>query len=230
MQRCTSCGLNITGHRRACPLCGCRLTDLGQTWNSDIKEETYEIFPTVPVKFTYDLIFKITTFVGILAIIVINIINYVFIPHLAIYVPLSLGVVCAWTIINVGFIQRKNIPKNIMYEAVIILLLCIIWDKANVWRGWSIAYVLPTVSASLCVFYFVMGIADRRRLTTYAGYFAVSLIGIVITAVLMYLDFFHGVSQYFAAISFGIGLSLLIAQIVFRGKSFFSELHRWLHM
>ncbi len=223
MQRCSSCGVNITGERRACPLCGRKL-------DADVTEESYEIFPQVPVKFTYDLIFKISTFLGILAIIVINIINYVFIPHLAIYVPLSLGVVCAWTIINVGFVQRKNIPKNIMYEAVIVVLLCIIWDKANGWRGWSIDYVLPVVSASLAVFYFVMGIADRRRLTTYAGYFIISMVGIAITAVLLFLDVFEGISQYFASISVGVGSSLLIAQIIFRGRSFFSEVHRWLHM
>ncbi len=223
-QRCSSCGVKLTGERRACPLCGHKL-------EGNVTEEVYEIFPQVPVKFTYDLIFKITTFVGILAIIVINIINYVFIPHLAIYVPLTLGVICAWTIINVGFVQRKNIPKNIMYEAVIVVLLCFLWDKANGWRGWSIGYVLPVVSASLCVFYFVMGIADSRRLTTHAGYFMVSMIGIVITAILLYLGIFEGiVARYFAVISVGVGLTLLIAQIVFRGRSFFSELHRWIHM
>jgi len=222
-QRCSSCGVKLTGERRACPLCGRKL-------NGDVTEESYEIFPQVPVKFTYDLIFKISTFVGILAIIVINIINYVFIPHLAIYVPLTLGIIFAWIIINVGFVQRKNIPKNIMHEAVIVVLLCILWDKVNGWRGWSVDYVLPVVSASLCVFYFVMGIADRRRLTTHAGYFMVSMIGIVITAILMYVGIFEGIAQYFAVLSIGVGLTLLIAQIVFRGRSFFSELHRWIHM
>lgn len=222
-QRCSSCGVWLTGERRACPLCGRRL-------DGAANEEDYEIFPHVPTKFTYDLIFKLTTFLGILAIIVINIINYVFIPHLAIYVPLTLGVVCAWTIINVGFVQRKNIPKNIMYEAVIVILLCIIWDKANGWYGWSIDYVLTAVSATLCIFYFVMGIVDSRRLTTHAGYFMISMLGIVTTAVLMYMGSFDGVAQYFAAISVGVGLTLLIAQVIFRGRRFFSEIYRWIHM
>ena len=222
-QRCSSCGVKLTGERRACPLCGRKL-------EGNVTEESYEIFPQVPVKFTYDLIFKITTFVGILAIIVINIINYVFIPHLAIYVPLTLGIICGWTIINVGFIQRKNIPKNIMHEAVIVVLLCILWDKVNGWRGWSVDYVLPVVSASLCVFYFIMDFADRRHTTTHTGYFAISMIGIVITGIMLYLEMFAGVAQYFAVIAVGVGLTLLLAQIVFRGRSFFSELYRWTHM
>lgn len=222
-QRCSSCGVWLTGERKACPLCGRRL-------DGEITEESYEIFPRVPVKFSYDLIFKLTTFAGILAIIVINIINYVFIPHLAIYVPLTLGVICAWIIINVGFVQRKNIPKNILYEAIIVILLCIIWDRANGWRGWSLDYVLTTVSASLCIFYFVMGIADSRRLTTHTGYFMVSMIGIVLTGTLMYMGIFEGIAQYFAAISVGVGLTLLIAQVIFRGRRFFSEVYRWIHM
>ena len=68
-QRCSSCGVKLTGERRVCPLCGRKLED-----GEHVTEESYEIFPQVPVKFTYDLIFKITTFVGILAIIIINII------------------------------------------------------------------------------------------------------------------------------------------------------------
>ena len=72
-QRCSSCGVKLTGERRVCPLCGRKLED-----GEHVTEESYEIFPQVPVKFTYDLIFKITTFVGILAIIIINIINYNF--------------------------------------------------------------------------------------------------------------------------------------------------------
>ena len=86
------------------------------------------------------------------------------------------------------------------------------------------------MSVSLCIFYFIMGIADSRRLTTNAGYFMISMIGIVITAVLMYLGIFEGVAQYFAVIAVGVGLTLLIAQIVFRGRSFFSEVYRWIHM
>ncbi len=223
MQKCSSCGVNVTGERRACPLCGRKL-------DGDAAEESYDIFPQIPVKFTYDFIFKVSTFIGIIAIIVINVINYVFIPHLAIYVPLSLGVVCAWIIINVGVVKRKNIPKNIMYEAVLSILLCIIWDKLTGWRGWSVDFVLPVTSASLAVFYFIMGIADRRRLTAYAAYFMISMIGIVITGIMMFLEMFEGVAQYIAAVSLVVGLSLLIAQIVFRGKLFASELHRWLHM
>ncbi len=222
MPKCASCGINVTGERHLCPLCGRVI--------GEATEETFDAFPRVPLHMRYNLILKISTFTMILAIIVINIINYLFIPDLAIYVPLSLGVVCAWLIINVGFQKRKNIPKNIMYEAVLSMILCIIWDKLTGWIGWSIDYVLPVTSAALVLFYFIMGIVDKRRLTAYVGYLVLSEIGIAATTVLLFIGVFDGISIYFAALSVAVGLTLLIAQMIFRGKSFFSELYRWLHI
>lgn len=222
MPKCTSCKIEITGDRHLCPLCG---RVIGET-----TEEAFDKYPSVPVRARYDYIAKISTFAMIVILIVINIINYLFIPHLDLYVPLSLGTVCAWIIINVGFQKRKNIPKNIMYEAIVSMMLCIIWDKITGWIGWSIDYVLPVTSAALVVFYFIMGIVDRSRRSTYVGYLVISEIGIIISAILLFTDTLCGVARYVSGISVGVGAALLIAQMIFRGKSFFSELYRWLHI
>ena len=222
-QSCPVCGVGLNGERGECPLCGKKLENAPQN-------ETCGIFPRVPVHVTYDFIFKISTFVMIVCIIVVNIINFVFIPHLSLYIPLNLGAVCAWIIVNVGFQKRRNIPKNIMYEAVIAMLLCIIWDKMTGWRGWSTDYVLPVLSGAIVVFFFVMGIADKSRLSSYAGYFMIGEVGIVITAVMLLLNRMEGVARYFGAIAVGVGVILLLAQVVFRGKAFASELYRWIHM
>jgi len=223
MQKCTSCGFNLSGDRQVCPLCGKKL-------EHHCEEECYDVFPKVPVKVTYHLIFKISTFAAIFGIVVVNIINKMFIPHFKIYLPLTLGIIGAWLIINVGFKKRKNIPKNILYEAVISIVLCLLWDYFSGWRGWSVGYVLPSTSAALVIFYFVMGIADRSRLTTYTGYFMISEIGIIVCFILNLLGVFYGVAEYFAVMAVAVGLLLFLAQVVFRGKGFFSELHRWLHL
>ena len=222
-QSCPICGVGLNGERSECPLCGKKLDNAP-------KNETCGIFPRIPVHVTYDFIFKISTFVMIVCIIVVNIINFVFIPHLSLYIPLNLGAVCAWIIVNVGFQKRRNIPKNIMYEAVIAMLLCIIWDKMTGWRGWSTDYVLPVMSGAIVVFFFVMGIVDRSRLSSYAGYFMIGEVGIVVTAVMLLMNRMDGVARYFGAIAVGVGVILLLAQVVFRGKAFASELYRWIHM
>ena len=117
-----------------------------------------------------------------------------------------------------------------MYEAIISMILCIIWDSITGWIGWSIDYVLPVTSAALVVFYFVMGIVDRNRRSAYVGYLVISETGIIISSVLLFTDTLSGVSRYVSGISVGVGAALLIAQMIFRGKSFFSELYRWLHI
>lgn len=222
-QYCPACGVNLTGSRNTCPLCGKKL-------DGSREVQSCGIFPLVPVHVTYDFIFKISTFVMIVCIIVVNIINFVFIPHLSLYIPLNLGAICAWIIVNVGFQKRRNIPKNIMYEAVIAVVLCMIWDRITGWRGWSTDYVMPTVAAAIVVFFFVMGIVDKSRTSTYAGYFMFGEIGILVTIIMLFMDRLDGISRYFGAIAVGIGIILLLAQIVFRGKAFASELYRWIHM
>lgn len=220
MIKCDSCGISIVGERSHCPLCGKKI--------SDAEKEDYGVYPKVKVKMSYNLIVKITTFAAVVALLVINIINFSFIPHLPIYVPLSLGVGCAWLIIIVGVKKRKNIPKNIMYEGIISVILCLLWDKVTGWHGWSINYVIPITFAAMNVFYFVMSYVDRSKNTQYNIYFIMSLIGTLISVILWLTG--AATPTPFVTIPIGVGISLLIAQLIFRGRSFLSELHRRFHV
>lgn len=220
MMQCDHCGVQITGKRSFCPLCGRKI--------SAEAEEDYAIFPQVRARMSYNLIVRIATFVAIVAILVINIINASFIPQLALYVPLSLSVVCAWLIVVIGVRKHKNIPKNILYEAIISVVLCVLWDHVTGWRGWSVNYVLPVTTGALNVFYFVMSLVDRSKNTRYNIYFVLSLAGTLLVAVLALCE--AVTLSPFVTISVGVGLSLLIAQLIFFGRSFLSELHRRFHL
>ncbi len=220
MLECDSCGVKLTGERSHCPLCGKKL--------SDVEKEDYGVYPRVKVQMSYNLFLKITTFCAIVAIFVINIINFSFIPHLRLYVPLSLGVACAWIIIVVGIRKRKNIPKNIMYEGIISILLCLLWDKVTGWHGWSVDYVIPITVGALNVFYFVMSFVDRSKNTQYNIYFIMSMLGTIISGVLLLTG--AADPTPFVTIPIGVGVSLLVAQLIFRGRSFLSELHRRFHV
>ncbi len=220
MIKCDNCGVKLTGERSHCPLCGKKL--------SDVAEEDYGVYPKVRERMSYNLIVKITTFVAIVAIVVINIINFSFIPHLRLYVPLSLGVGCAWIIIVVGVRKLKNIPKNILYEGIISILLCLLWDKVTGWRGWSVDYVIPITIGAMNVFYFVMSFVDRSKNTRYNIYFVMSLFGTLITMILLLTG--AADPTPFVTIPVAVGICLLIAQLIFRGKQFVSELHRRFHV
>ena len=224
MQKCPACGVRIDGERKRCPLCGRTLTD------APAGEENTGVFPLIPPHKTYHLIFKISTFAAIFILIVVNILHGVYLPHMPIYMTLTLSTVCAWIIINVGVRRRKSIPKGILCEGLIGVLLCLLWDRLTGWYGWSWRYVLPVTFAALGIFYFVMGMVDRRRLSTYAGYFLISALGMAAVAVLFFTGHTDGVARHFAVICMGVTVSLLAAQIVFRGKLFLSEVNRWVHM
>ena len=226
MQKCPVCGVRTDGIRRRCPLCGRSLPDAPE---GDAAEST-GIFPYIPPRKTYDLIFRISTFAAILILLVVHVIHRLYIPHMQIYTILMLGTVCAWIIVNIGARKRKSIAKGILWEAVISMILCLIWDRMTGWHGWSWGYVLPALSALLALNYFIMGIADRRRLSTFTGYFIISLVGTAAVAILYFTGHMTGLYAHFAVISMTVSGILLLSQVVFRGKYFLSELSRWLHL
>jgi len=217
---CEKCGVHLTGERNRCPLCGRILRETG--------EEDPVLYPIVPLRTSYNLIFKISTFVAILCIVVINIINSAFIPHLALYIPLTISTVCAWLVINIGYKKRKNIPKNILYLALISIGLCVLWDYMTDWRGWSLNYVMPIILGSLHVFYFVMSLVDRRNASAYRIYFLISMVGALLTGIFFLCDVIT--VRPFAAISIGAGIGLLCFQLIFRWRSFSSELSSRFHV
>ena len=217
---CPKCGVHLTGERNRCPLCGKIL--------SDCPEEKSVAYPEIPQQFSYNLIFKISTFAAIVCILVINIINSAFIPHLALYIPLTLITVCAWLIVNIGYHKRKNIPKNILYLVIISMAVCIWIDYLLGWYHWSVNYVLPIMSSSLTTFYFVLSLVDRRNSSTYGIYFLLSMIGAMLTFALYICDVIH--ARAFAVISVAVSVGLLCFQLLFRWRSFSSELSSRFHV
>ena len=224
MQKCPACEVRLDGERKRCPLCGRALADAPET------VESTGIFPLIPTRRNYNLVFRISSFAAILILVVATILNVLYLHHQQIYLFLCLATVCAWITVNVGMRRRRNIAKVILCECVIGVLLCLPWDWLTGWHGWSWGYVLPCVSAGLAVFYFVMGIVDSKRLTTYTGYFLVTMIGTAAIAVLFFTGKMTGLYRDFAVISMGVSLLLLAAQLVFRGKHFLSEMERWAHV
>lgn len=217
---CEKCGVHLTGSRNRCPLCGRILRDGGT--------EDPAAYPEIPLRTSYNLIFKISTFAAIVCILIINIINTAFIPHLALYIPLTLITICAWLIVNIGYKKRKNIPKNILYLAIISMAVCIWIDYLLGWRHWSVNYVLPIMSSSLTTFYFVLSLVDRRNASTYGIYVLLSMGGALLTSVLYLCGVIY--VRPFAVISIALSVGMLCFQLIFRWHSFSSELSSRFHV
>ena len=85
-------------------------------------------------------------FLSLLSLSIISIAVNILLPqsgHWSLFV--LFGVICFWLTTNICIKKRQIISQNIAAEAVIISILCVIWDKFTGWHGWSVDYVIPII-------------------------------------------------------------------------------------
>lgn len=220
MIRCDRCELNFSGKREYCPLCGKKLSDQSGP-------EDFGIFPIIPIKKEKRIFLQVATFISLAAMIIICIIDQL-IPEIQISFLMCFGIACAYVILAVGYKKWKNSRKTVIYEGLIGIGICILWDWYLGWKGWSIDYVMPLAVVVLNAFYFILGLADREHQTDYGIYFLITITGTILVLVLLLAGVI--LNRKLALITTGIGIILLLAEIIFYGRPFFAELSRRLHV
>ncbi|MBQ8639441.1 MAG: hypothetical protein IJ468_09750 [Lachnospiraceae bacterium] len=221
MVTCEKCKIRIDGHRRHCPLCGASLD-----WQGE--QEDYGIFPVIPVHRENPVFLRIVTFLSLALMVTVILVDKNFITQIEIGSVLCLGILCAWILLAVGYKKRTNIRKLVMYEALIGIIGSVIWDLFLGWMGWSINYVMPLFVVSLNVLYFVLGMADQTRKMDYGIYFLISVIGTAIVGLFLLTGLIA--NPKLPSVTVSIGIILLLAEIIFAGKTFREELVRRLHI
>ncbi|MDW5299766.1 MAG: DUF6320 domain-containing protein [Sedimentibacter sp.] len=135
MKYCSNCKVNIVGNRKNCPLCQEIL--LGDKCSD-------EIFPKISFVYKeHGLFFKIVLLASIV-IASVSVAMNILLPQRgawSLFILGGLGSVWA-SMINV-INKRNNIPKNIVYQVMIISVIVILWDIITGRKGWSINYVVP---------------------------------------------------------------------------------------
>lgn len=98
------------------------------------------------------------------------------------------GALCLWVCGAVGYVKRRNILKNLMWQLVIGTVFCILWDWVTGWRGWSVDFVFPIAVLAVLLTMFI--VAKRRHLETpeYLIYFIMASVLGLIPAVLYAAD------------------------------------------
>ena len=69
--------------------------------------------------------------------------NYLMLGTLNWFWFAAAGCFCAWLVVHVAYLKRRNILKNEMWQLLIITVLCVLWDHFTGWHGWSIDFVFP---------------------------------------------------------------------------------------
>lgn len=138
------------------------------------------------------------------------------------------GTFCTWSVVMIAYFKRRNLLKNGMWQLLIVTGVCMIWDLATGWKGWSVNYVLPLLSLVVLLSMAVLAKLRKLVLAEYLFYLVMaSTYGMIPMLLLL-----TGVSfvRYPSVICSGISFLFLAALIIFRHKELSQELHKKFHI
>lgn len=136
MKYCNNCKVDVVGNKKNCPLCQ-------ETLKGEKTEE--DVFPKISFIYKeHGLFMKIMLLVSII-IASFSVAVNILLPSRAWSLFILGGLGSVWVSMISAINKRNNIPKNIVYQVMIISIIAVIWDFLTSWKGWSITYVIPFV-------------------------------------------------------------------------------------
>lgn len=221
MSYCTKCKVNIGGKSEVCPLCQSPL---------DIDNNSDDIFPDIkPVlKKKRFVALKILLLISAIIVISSSTVNAILAStgYWALYVVS--GVACAWFISTIILLQRKNVLKTIFSQAVVIIVLTLIWDWATGMHGWAVDFVIPITVFLATISIAVLSEAMRIPIEDYSVYLCNLTLLNFLLIIFLLLDIV--VIRVPTTISIGMNFLIIAVFVIFEGKKILGDLKRRLHI
>ena len=215
MKQCRHCQVDVAGEREACPLCQSGLEGTG----------TKEIFPEIPTIYRqFYSLFRILLFISVSAAIVAVAVNLLLEETGAWSLFVVGGVGCLWLSLSFAIRKRKNIPKGMLYQVVLISIICIGWDLSNGWHRWSVDYVMPILCLSAMMALAVLSKVLDWRFENIMIYFLIDAIFGVVPIIFYFTKILT--VPYPSVICTVGSLISMIAIVIFKGDSIRAELKR----
>lgn len=222
MLHCEHCKVDLPGNPGRCPLC--QNAPVGTPDNAESR------FPDLPSpKQTMDrIIFIWAAFASVCAAAICITINLI--SHVGGWWSLFvvIGIASLWIDFYLMLKNRKNLPKNILWQVAAVSIIAFLWDFFTGYRGWSLDYVLPILCTCAMVAMTVIAKIRRLDIQDYILYLVIDCILGVVSLVLI----LTGVTRVIipSAISFGSSLIFLAFLFIFEGKALMAEIQRRLHL
>lgn len=221
MKFCDKCGVTVEGNRQACPLCQAELRVLDGR-----SEETFPVIPTVYKK--HNLFFRILIFISVAACVISVLIN-VMVPTSVWWSLFVLaGIGCMWVTLAIVVNKRRNIPKCMLYHAVLLSAFGVLWDVFTGWRGWSLDYVVPIACITAMI---VMSITCRvlkLHLEEYVIYLIIAAFFGIVPIVFLLVGCLNVILPSLLCV--GASILSVAALCIFEGERMIAELKRRLHL
>ncbi len=221
MKHCEKCRVNVIGKRKSCPLCQGLLTG-----RDDEQEESFPQIITIYKQ--YNMFFKIMLLISIIIASISVAIN-IMLPKAGAWSLFIIGgLVSVWVSLISAINKRNNIPKNIVYQVMIISSAVVLWDYMTHWKGWSIDYVIPLV----CVFAMIsMAVISKFMKLHIEDYILYIIIDGIFGIVPIIFIAFGGLKVLYPSLICVVGSIIsLSAILLFEGDSMREEMKKRLHL
>lgn len=180
-------------------------------------------------KLTGVKIFKIFTFLCIVAAVCSVAINTIFTPGSFWSLIAVGGIASLWVALSVGYYKRHNLLKDAMWMLILITCGSMIWDLFTGWRGWSVDYVFPAISIAVL---FSMMVITKIQSHTAREYMIYLLMAAAYSCIIPFILLMVGAVHiiYLSVISAAIGFLMVIGLMLFRWGDFKEELEKKFHV
>lgn len=221
MKCCEKCKVNIIGKRKSCPLC--------QGILSGQDEEQVEEFPQITSIYKqYNMFFKIIILISIIIASISVAIN-VMLPRAGAWSLFIIGgLISVWISLITAINKRNNIPKNIIYQVMIISIAVVSWDYMTHWRGWSIDYVIPLICIFAMISMSFISKVMKLHIEDYILYLIIDGIFGIVPSLFIMLGILKVLyPSLICVVTSVISLSTLL---IFEGDSIREEMKKRLHL
>jgi len=221
MKICEKCNINIIGKRESCPLCQGLLTGRD--------EEQEDVFPHISTIYKqHNMFFKAFILISIIIATVTVAINIMFPQKGAWSFFILGGLASVWISLISAINKRNNIPKNIVYQVMIISIAMVVWDFMTRWKGWSIEYVIPLICVFAMISMAIISKVMKLNIEDYILYLIIDgLFGIIpfVFILIGILDVIY--PSLICVVTSIISLSTIL---LFEGESMHAEMKKRLHL
>jgi hypothetical protein len=213
--------VSLQGNHKVCPLCGGIVREN--------EEASQEVFPHIPTIYQeFNIYIRTMILISIVSMIVSFAINVMFTRESRWSLLVAAGILCMWISLYAIIRKKNNIPKTILWQVALSIIICAVWDFSMGWRGWSIDYVLPAVCVGAMI---VMAISAKllkigtRDLIIY--FFVDAVFGFIPIIFLL----FGGLHVLYPSVICVAASAISIAALVlYEGENMKSELNKRMHI
>jgi hypothetical protein len=222
MLRCEHCKVSLPGTQSCCPLCQSK-----PVGNPDGSRDRFPLLPESRRTVSRALVTWLA-FVSVCAAAICITIN-ITVPAGGWWSMFVLaGVASLWIDFAVVLKKQKNLPKSIIWQVIVVSLMAFVWDIFTAYKGWSLEYVLPILSASAMLALTVVAKARSLDIQDYILYLVIACVFGIVSFVLILTGAVRVVIP--SAVNFCAAVVFLAFLLFFEGKALWAEIQRRLHL